>query len=836
VPLKKYHQKRDIKVTKEPGYQKKPRAVAKKSKKIKEGKKDPIYVIQKHAARHLHYDLRLEMNRALKSWALPKGPSRDPSVKRLAVHVEDHPLGYASFSGTIPKGHYGAGKVEIWDEGTWGNVGSLTKRQAYLKGDMTIHIQGKKLKGIFKLIRMKSNEKNGDNWLFFKVDDKTHTKAKVIKLERRATQSTLKKKEKNNRETTAKFALEIRRLANVRKRPQPKTYNPELGKRILKPPEGDEWLHEIKFDGYRMIGILKPNQIDLLTRHGHNWAKHFPFLVKQLRTLPLKNAIVDGELVALDKRGVSRFQMLQNAIDSKDTHNLRYFLFDIPYCNGFELNNTPLIQRKEWLKKVFQNWHEPHPNILYADHIIGEGKAVFDQACHFALEGILSKKIDSPYKQKRSHDWLKIKCQNRQEFVIGGFTKPKGSRRYFGSLLVGVYNDQNQFIFCGHVGTGFREESLEKLYSSLKKWVRKKPYFHDVSLIDKQKETTWVLPKLVCELEFLEWTNEGILRHPVFLGLRKDKETREVIRETSKKNMTKVTRSKAKLEKSENIGGVEITHGDRIFYPTKNITKRELAIYYDKVSSFMLPHIQNRPLLVLRCPSGSGKAFYQKHYNQAFPSPISSISLGRNSDHANLLMVKDKKGLMSLIQFDTIEIHPWGSNSKALEKPDRIVLDLDPGEQVSWQKVRRGALYLRDLLKKVGLKSYVKTTGGKGLHLVIPIQPKHSWSDIKTFTHSLASVASQKYPDYFTDVISKSKRKGKIFVDYLRNSMGSTAVAAFSVRARENGPISVPLSWEELMKTRSGDQYTVSNIEARISKLKKDPWPGFFSCRQTLPR
>ncbi len=790
--LKKYRDKRNFNITSEP------------DQPQKKSKNKFVYVIQKHAARHLHYDLRLEMHGVLKSWAIPKGPSLDPKVKRLAIEVEDHPLAYSDFEGTIPPGEYGAGTVVIWDKGHWQPAGNYDA--AYRKGDITFEIQGKKLGGLWKLIKIKSAESDRSKpWLFFKLQDKYSNKNKDV----------------------LKSKPEHVALKSTKKKPQPRTFAPQLANLSPSIPSGKDWLHEVKFDGYRLLCFISPKGVRLLSRNGLDWTGKLKLLAKKLESFPDKNVILDGEIITKDKKGISNFQDLQTALKEKKIASISYMVFDLPYYQGHPLDKTPLIERKKILQQLFSQWKTPHVNIAYTDHIQGHGKAVLQQACRFGLEGIMSKQINSPYEHKRTSTWLKSKCKKQAEFIIGGYTKPQQSRKFFGALLLGYYNKKKQFIFCGHVGTGFNDIMLKDIFKKMKKLEQTRSSFYNSSTIENQKHTIWLKPQLLCSVAFQSWTKDSLLRQAVFLGLREDKTVKDLKLEpeTILKTSIKSQSAANKIITSD----YHLTHADRILYPTKDITKQALADYYDEVSDLILPHIIHRPLSLYRCPSNDEKGFYQKHHVKAFPKDIYPID--------KFLMIKDKKGLMALVQFDVLEIHPWGSRIPNLDKPDRIILDLDPGPDLSWTILVQAALSCKAELEQLELTSFVKTTGGKGLHIVIPIRPTRFWNEIKAFTKAFALYMSEKYPSVFTATVSKSARQGKIYIDYLRNTKGSTAVAAYSTRAKEHAPISMPVDWKALPNTQASNQVTIDNFGSHLSKINtKDPWKGFFECRQSISK
>lgn len=593
------------------------------------------------------------------------------------------------------------------------------------------------------------------------------------------------------------------------------------------PPEGDDWLHEIKFDGYRLICFIKNKEVRLMTRRGQNWTTKFPSIVKAIKALSLTNAILDGEIVALDKTHRTDFQLLQNSIHNQDTSSLVYYLFDLLYLDKHDLTSAPLLERKQ----ILNNFVASDDKILrYSDHVIGHGEAVFKKATKLSLEGIVSKNIDSPYIQKRTRNWLKIKCIKRQEFVIAGFTQPEGKRSHFGALLLGFYDKHHQLIYCGRVGTGFTEASLKSVSELLNRYKTTEMPFKERP--PASKHVIFIEPRLVAEIEFSEMTREGILRQPSFKGLRNDKPPKKIIKEVPEMptTITKTTKGKKKSSR------YPLTNPDRILYPKQGITKLQLAEYYDKIQEWILPYIIHRPLTLVRCPSGRHhECFYQKHLNEANPSGLYPIPIKEKHKTEDYIYLDDFTGLVSLVQLGVLEIHPWGAKIDHLENPDMITFDLDPAPDVKWKKVIEAAFFVRDLLHDVGLKSFVKTTGGKGLHIVVPLKGENTWDEIKSFSHAVVEVSVAERPHEFIGVMTKAKRGGKIFLDYLRNQRGATAVAAYSTRAKERATVATPLSWDELTTRIKSDTYTIKNVPERLAELKKDPWESFFRLRQVLP-
>lgn len=826
MTLKKYHQKRNFKKTPEPY-----------GKKKSSGKK-LLYLIQKHAASHLHYDFRLELDGVLFSWAVPKGPSLDPTVKRLAVHVEDHPIEYGSFQGIIPQGEYGGGTVMLWDTGEW-ECQDADLGAAYRKGHLTFLLKGKKLHGLWTLIQIKTDPKN---WLLIKVADEYARPENDYSITEKMSKSVTTKQTMDQiaqqagrvwgKSGEAKTKKKIRLTLNVGEKINfPKFIFPELATLVTDAPDGDDWLHEIKLDGYRLLCFLQNGKAKFVTRNQNDWTTKFPNLAQAVKHIPCKNAILDGEIVALDKKQRSDFQLLQNSIYEKDDSELIYFLFDLIYLNDRSLENVVILERKKILQTLIADCD---PILHYSDHIIGNGKKVFTKSCRLGLEGIVSKYIDSYYSQKRTRDWLKIKCVQRQEFVIAGYTQPTGARRYFGSLLLGVYAKDKKLHYCGNVGTGFTEKSLASIWQQLKKYTSDNMPF--AVRPAGSKNVTWLKPNLVAEIEFSEWTRDGSLRHPSFKGLRTDKPATQIIHEKPAAIEEKSMKPKSSHKKKPSSMPEELSNPERIMYPEQGITKRDLAEYYIAISDWILPYIADRPLTIVRCPQGRKKdCFYQKHLNEAIPQGIFPIPIkekeGAMSDYFYL---KKQTGLLSLVQIGALEIHPWGARVDDVDKPDYMIFDLDPAPDVPWPKVVAHALYVKEQLETLQLKSFVKTTGGKGLHIIIPIKRHYDWDDVKAFSHAIVEWIVTKKPADFIGVMTKSKRTGKIFLDYLRNQRGATAIAPYSTRARENATVATPIAWQELTGKLNPANFTVKTIPARLAKLRKDPWEDFYRSAQSL--
>lgn len=857
-------------------------------------KTDDLYVIHKHAARRLHYDVRLELDGVLKSWAVPKGPSLDPSVKVLAVHVEDHPIEYASFEGIIPEGEYGSGTVMLWDRGTWQPEGNA--QRDYRRGKLTFQLHGEKLRGGWVLVRMAGAAgEGGKNWLLKKLADKyarpadeynvlealPHSVATGRIMQEIARQAdrvwsslgendglsakasgngqpkklrATRTRSKSPAKSAAQHKVEPASLPGAHRRPMPSTFKPQLAILVKDVPEGDDWIHELKFDGYRLLGMLRGGKLRLLTRHGLDWTDRFPRITAAARDLQINQAILDGEVVVLLPDGTTDFQSLQNLMKRGRDDDVVLFVFDVPYCLGYDLTKSPLIQRKELLKQLL-GAVPANSAIRYSDHIVGRGSSVFAKACRHALEGVVSKRIDSPYEQRRTRSWVKVKCLKRQEFVLGGWSDPTGSHEAFGSLLLGYYNGRGELIYCGRVGTGFTSESLRQIKAELDRLQSKESLFANPP---RDRDIHWVKPRLVAEVEFTQWTKDGVLRHPTFRGLREDKSPREVTLEkpaslqagqTDKHSSSTKSRKRMSAKRSSGrsngsarsdpnqIGGVRLSNPERVLYPEQGLTKRDLAEYYVHVSDWILPHLIHRPLTLVRCPQGrQAKCFYQKHVTESIPEPIRGIDVHEKDGTGVYVAVDDLAGLITLVQLGVLEIHPWGSREDKIEYPDRMIFDFDPGAGVAWERVVDAARDMRARLSEMALESFVRTTGGKGLHIVVPLVRRATWDEVKEFARTLAHDFVRQDPSRYIATASKAKRSGKIYVDYLRNDRGATAVASYSTRARAGAPVATPIRWDELSASLKPESFNVRTLSRRLALLKKDPWQGFFETQQAITK
>ncbi|ASQ46581.1 DNA ligase D [Legionella clemsonensis] len=593
---------------------------------------------------------------------------------------------------------------------------------------------------------------------------------------------------------------------------------------VDKPPQGSQWLHEVKIDGYRIIAFKDGHSIRLMSRNHIDWTNKFKNVIKSLQTLPVERAVFDGEVTLLDDKKQSNFQRLQNAMKGDKDYPFYYYIFDLLYYEKFNLKNLSLLQRKEILAKVLAT----APSTLrYSDHIISNGEEVFKKSCELGLEGIISKHAESTYLEKRSKSWVKVKCSQRQEFIIGGYLPPQRSRQYFRSLFLGVFNEEGDLVYSGNVGTGFTQASLKEVYTELQKVVSEKSPFN--SIPPEAKKATWVKPTLVAEIEFSQWTSEGKLRHPSFKGLRKDKLASTVKREEMP--MKAIEKKSLSFRRK-----VIISNPEKILYKKDKITKQDLFDYYNEISDFILPYVMNRPLTLVRCPESYEDCFFQKHYYKSTPKALYAIPIKNKSDDDidEYIYLKDKEGLLSLVQMGVLEIHPWGSRIDKLECPDMITIDLDPGIDVSWKEIVKAAFEVKKHLDAFKLTSFVKTTGGKGLHVVVPIRPEYNWEKVKNFSHVFVEFLEQLNPKAYVTNMAKEKRKGKIFVDYLRNQRGATAISAYSTRARLHAPVATPIHWDELTDNFNDTFYTIHTLPLRLKKLKEDPWKEFWRIKQSL--
>jgi bifunctional non-homologous end joining protein LigD len=798
------------------------------------------FVVQKHAARRLHYDFRLELDGVLKSWALPRGPSLDPGEKRLAVHVEDHPLEYGGFEGVIPKGQYGGGTVMLWDRGTW-RPNDPDPAAAYAKGALKFALDGEKLHGNWALVRMggKAAQERHENWLLIKERDEEArpgsgpavVEESPLSVASRRSIAEIAADRDRVWESKAATGVHPERIAGARKGALPDRLEAQLATPVEQAPDGPDWLHEIKYDGYRLIARIDRGRVRLFTRKGLDWTAKFPALAEAFGTLPVTSAVIDGEVVALEADGRSSFGALQDKIAKGGTDTLDFYAFDLLHLDGWDLGGAALDDRKAALARIITP--SADGMLRYSDHETGRGPDFFRHACRFGVEGIVSKRRDRPYRPGRGSSWVKVKCANREELVVIGFTDPAGRRHGFGSLLLGYYDSKGALHYAGRVGTGFDDERLASLRARLDALERA-----DASAALPKgiswKGVHWTEPALVAEIRFAGWTADNIVRQSAFLGLREDKSPEEVVRDTAKKPAPTVAETRAR-DGSAVVEGVRLTNPERVLYPEDGVTKLDLAHYYTAIARWALPHLARRPLSLLRCPDGLGSpCFFQKHIGSGLPDAVKRIEVAAKPGREAYLVIEDLAGLLSLVQMSVLELHPWGSTIDKLEAPDRVTFDLDPDTELPWARVAEAAVETRAVLTGLGLESFAKTTGGKGLHVVVPLTPKLGWSEVKAFTWAVAEAMAASHPDRYTANQSKRARAGRIYIDYLRNSRGATAVAAYSARARPGAPVSTPLFWEEVERAVRPAGFTVATVPGRLAGLKSDPWAAIGEVRQSI--
>ncbi|MBA2930297.1 DNA ligase D [Pseudomonas sp. CCUG 57209] len=797
-PLSEYNRKRDFEITAEP------------SGKATTGKRKTSalsFVIQKHDARNLHYDFRLELDGVLKSWAVPKGPSLDPSQKRLAVHVEDHPLGYGSFEGSIPAGQYGAGDVIVWDRGVWQPHDDPHK--AYAAGKLKFTLVGEKLSGDWALVRTRlKGSGDKEQWLLIKEQDPQARPAADYDIVQAEPKSVLSDASIAPTKTQPKAKKAAAAL--------PDQFTPQLATLVDRAPDG-EWQYEIKFDGYRMLARIREGEVRLFTRNGHDWTERLPRQVKALHALKLKDSWLDGEVVSLNPEGLPDFQSLQNAFDSGRSLDLVYYLFDAPFLDGADQRQAPLEDRRAMLKAALSG--SKSKLLRFSEAFTAHHQDILQSACNLALEGVIGKRIGSPYTSARSTDWIKLKCRLRQEFVIVGHTRPQGSRSGFGALLLAV-NDDSGLRYAGRVGTGFDQASLEAIYTQLKARARKTSPLHKPLTSAQARGVQWVEPTLVGEVQFAQWTRDGLVRHATFMGLRSDKPAAQIVHE-----QPQVAES-MKAPQARTV--LKITHPERVIDPLSGTQKQQLAQFYESISEWVLPFLRHRPVSLLRAPEGiEGEQFFQKHSERLAIPHIKQLDAALDPGHARLMEIDSVQALVGAVQMGTVEFHTWGATSDRIETPDLFVLDLDPDPALPWKSMLEAAQLTLSVLDELGLDAFVKTSGGKGLHLVVPLARRDGWEPVKAFAKAIAQFMTAQLPERFTATSGPKNRVGKIFIDYLRNARGASTVAAYSVRARPGLPVSVPVSRKELQGLRGAQQWTVANLHQRLQGLKEDPWEGY---------
>ena len=888
APLSRYRAKRDFAITSEPGPVR-----ARPGKQLS-------FVIQKHDATRLHYDFRLELDGVLLSWAVPKGPSFDPKEKRLAVHVEDHPVAYGTFEGTIPPGQYGAGTVIVWDNGTWEPVGD--PRAGMKAGKLVFRLHGRKVAGLWELVKIAKPGERQEPWLLFKKHDeweRPHAEYDVVSAlpdsvvahplppldeagpahagqPRKASAAALEAGESSAVAATAmvapgKAAKTARRpsaakasafdpaaLEGARKAALPETLSPQLATLAKAAPTHGDWLYEIKFDGYRLMTRIAKGKVAIITRGGHDWTGKLLPLAEELATLGIANAWLDGEAVVLDADGLPQFNLLQNALESRrSAEAIVYYAFDLPFLDGIDLRGVPLHARRTLLKRVIESHRGD--KLRFSDDFPGDASQVLATACGLKLEGVIAKRRDGLYTSSRSTDWLKLKCQQRQEFVIGGFSDRSDNAKAIGALTLGYFDAHGKLQYAGRVGTGWSSADAVALRTRLARLVTDKSPFPVGTTRSTRWMTRpaaqdhWVKPQLVAEVGFAEWTPDGSIRHASFQGLREDKAAKDVGRErakapptsekavtatkTSTRTATKgaapAAKTSAKAGTAE-VEGVRISHPDRVIDAGSGHTKLDLARYYASIVEFMLPHLKSRPVSLVRAPEGVGhELFFQKHADVRTMPGVKDLP-GLWAGHDSLLEIASAKALISAAQMNVIEFHTWNSVKQKVDKPDRMIFDLDPGEGVTFDQVREGAQLMRALLEELGLQCWIKTSGGKGLHVVVPMSARLDYDTVKGFSQRIVQHMAATIPQRFVAKSGGANRVGKIFIDYLRNGFNATTAAAFSARARPGLGVSMPIAWDELPEIRGGDHWTISDARDRLSFQKVDPWAGYWSCRQTM--
>ncbi|MGN6098714.1 MAG: DNA ligase D [Bosea sp. (in: a-proteobacteria)] len=800
-----------------------------------------LFVVHKHAARRLHYDLRLEHGGVLWSWAVTRGPSLDPDDKRLAVHVEDHPLEYGSFEGTIPKGQYGAGSVIVWDEGKW--LPEDDPAAGMEKGHLTFTLEGHKLTGKWHLVRMKPRRgEKRDNWLLIKADDAAARRDEdILETEPDSVKSGVSveatgKAASDDDPPAKRIARKAQQRAAISRKTSrdgaavPAFVEPCLATLRAKPPEGEAWLHEVKFDGYRLQARIANGRVKLLTRSGLDWTDRFgKRLVEQLAELPCESALIDGEIVALSETG-SSFPALQAALSEGKTEQLVFFAFDLLFLDGEDLRGDPLLARKERLAGLLSGAPEEGA-LRLSEHFLAPGEAMLRHACRIGLEGVVSKRSDAPYRSGRGRDWIKSKCTLRQEFVIAGYVPSSASGRTLRSIVTGYY-EKGTLKPAGRVGTGFTQKSAAALKARLDKLKTNASPFDGSA--GRERGIVWVKPELVAEVEFRAWTASKTLRHASFLGLREDKPAREVQAERppAEQGAAKLPKAVKRRQAVEQTAmtDVKLSSPDKTLWPDTGLTKQGLLDYYAHVWPLMKPFVLNRPLSLVRAPDGiAGQRFFQKH---ASPGMHDAIRTQRDSDGEELLSIGDFDGLAALVQLGTVEIHVWGATVDAIETPDQIIFDMDPDKGIDLEELRSATLAVRDRLAELGFSSFLKTSGGKGFHVVVPLEPQADWAQVKGFARDFAKAMEQAEPKRFTATLSMKARKGRIFIDYLRNGRGATAIAPYSTRARAGAAVAMPIRWEAIERTQP-DGFKVAGL---VGAALEDAWPDFRAQARPLKK
>lgn len=808
-PLQEYARKRNFDASPEPAGN---RRTGKKAAHALQ------YCIQKHDASHLHYDFRLELDGTLKSWAIPKGPSLDPKVRRLAVHVEDHPLDYADFEGHIPEGHYGAGDVIVWDRGVW--IPEEDPHKAYAQGKLRFRLQGEKLSGIWNLFRTHLAGKK-EQWLLIKSDDAQARPQGDYDILQAEPDSVLSERTLIARKPKAAASKTTSKttLSGARKAALPDSLKPELATLVETPPEGD-WRYEVKFDGYRILARIDGDDVRLFTRNGHDWTAKLPRQAKALGKLGVQAAWLDGEMVVANEHGVADFQALQNAFDQARDEQIIYYLFDLPYLNGMDLRTCPLEQRRAVLEKVLEKADDKR--LRFSADFAQSVESLLDSACKMQMEGLIGKRLGSSYLNRRSSDWIKLKCTQRQEFVIVGYTDPKGSREAFGALLLALHDDSGALRYAGKVGSGFNSTTLAHLHQRLTPLEVAKPQFGKPPTGAEAKGVHWLKPRLLAEVAYAQMTRDGVVRHSVFHGLRDDKPAKAIGLEQPVKTPARKT------------SDLHLTHPERIIDASTGTTKRQVAEYYALVAEWILPHLKRRPVALVRAPDGlAGELFFQKNAAQL---NIPGLESHDKAEAGQALMIIDQaQTLLGAVQMNTLELHTWNATAKDFDKPDRLILDLDPDPALPWKAMLEATQLTLALLDELGLQSFLKTSGGKGMHIVVPLTRRASWDEVKGFSQAMVQHLAGLFPERLSAVSGPKNRVGRIFIDYLRNGKGATTVCAYSIRARDGLPVSVPIRRQELTELKGANQWNLLNLGERLAE-GDDPWADYGQVRQSISK
>jgi bifunctional non-homologous end joining protein LigD len=828
-------------------------------------REENIFVVQKHAASHLHYDFRLRLHGALKSWALSKGPSLDPTQHRLASQTEDHPLEYADFEGVIPPGNYGAGNVMVWDRGTWQALDG--GKGDYYKGKLHFVLYGERLRGRWTLTREQGDPRK---WLLVKEPDEYATQQDILAEDTSVvTGRTLEEigADRDRLWTSEEGEIAAEKPAGFGHPPGgslPDFMEPQAATLVDTVPTGEEWLHEIKYDGYRILCRIdkEGRGIHFYTRKGYDFTDRLKALKQAVARLPVTQAWLDGEIVIFTPEGRSDFHALQNAFTYGSYSGIVYLVFDLMNYQGYDIRPAPLSERKALLAELIPQMDE----IRYVDHVIGHGEEFFQAACDQKLEGVLSKRLDAEYQSQRTRTWLKVKCAQQQEFVVGGYTE-SGAGRPFGSLLAGYFNDKGELVFCGKIKTGYSVGLSQSLIETLQKYEQPDPSFINPPSGVEYRNPHWLRPELVAEVAFGEISGTGLLRHASFKGLREDKDAREVrvelpvptgeveaglaqevedgleqeVEDGLEQGVGDASENAVKSEKSETPAPAlqpvpelpKPRQKMQPVFPHEKVTREEIVDYYGMVADRMLPHIADRPLTLIVCRTNIYACKFTKHATN-MPPPVKAIDAGHEERY---IAVDSAEGLQTLARVGVVEIHGWQSRYTDLERPDRMLFDLDPPEDGSlpWEQVAEAALLLRIHLQQHGLESYLQTTGGKGYYVVVPLVPGDTWNVTTPFTKRVSQEMEAKYPDRFTAKLAKEERGGRIYLDWMRNGRGANAAEPYSLRARPGATVATPITWEELVGGIRPDSFNVRNVVERLKQLKEDPWEGYLELRQKLP-